>query len=413
MNPRHTIIRAALCGCALLFLVTFQAGPAQAEICWGKVCSGSICCGGHGTCVSFNTCVCDDGYEGKECGTPLFCGTTACDSTCGGHGVCGVATMPSLTGTASNGLTCTPSTGIKATCTGTTGLPASGGTMTFSLNEQWGTCTYVSSTECSWTYSFTTTGVGASCRCDDGYGGACCSFSATLAPAALDFGNVTGATDSASVPVTFTNPMLASALTLGTITLSGANSGDFSLGSGTCAAGGSVAAAGSCTVIVTFTPTAIGTRSATLTVTTVSPAATLTTSLTGTGTVSADSIVIDPNVSTTLYAGLAGAGIYKSTNGGTSWTAATTQPANTRIKAVVINKSDTAILYAATYGGGVFKSVNSGVDWAACGAQPANVNLKSLVMDGNGKLYAGTEAGVFVSSDGCSSWAAINTGLPN
>lgn len=411
-NNRCFTIRITMITALLLMLPLFSSS-ALAEICWGKVCSGSICCSGHGTCESFNNCVCDEGYIGKECGTPIFCGTLACDSTCGGHGVCGVAArMPSLTGTASNGLTCTATYGIAATCTGTTGLPAYGESVTFILNDQSGTCTYVSSTECSWTYSFITTGDGASCRCDDGYGGACCTFAATLAPAALDFGNVTGATDSASVPVTLTNPMMASALTLGTITLSGANSGDFSLGSGTCAAGGSVAAAGTCTVIVTFTPTAIGTRSATLTVTTVSPAVTLTTSLTGTGTVSADSIVVDPNVSTTLYAGLAGAGIYKSTNGGTSWTAATTQPSNTRIKAVVINKSDTAILYAATYGGGVFKSTNSGLDWTACGAQPANVKLKSLVMDGNGKLLAGTEAGVFLSADGCASWVAMNAGLP-
>jgi len=33
-------------------------------------------------------------------------------------------------------------------------------------------------------------------------------------------------------------------------------------------------------------------------------------------------------------------------------------------------------------------------------------------MDAAGKLYAGSEAGVFVSSDGCASWAAMSAGLP-
>jgi hypothetical protein len=138
----------------------------------------------------------------------------------------------------------------------------------------------------------------------------------------------------------------------------------------------------------------------------------MTVSLTGTGIISTDSIVIDPVTSTTLYAGLNGAGVYKSVNSGTTWTAATTQPSDTRIKALVINKSDTTKLYVATYGGGVYKSVDSGVTWAACATNPTNLNVVSLVIDGNGKLYAGTEAGVFVSADACATWTAMNTGLP-
>ena len=124
------------------------------------------------------------------------------------------------------------------------------------------------------------------------------------------------------------------------------------------------------------------------------------------------SIVIDPATPATLYSGLDGAGVYKSTDSGANWTAATTQPANTRIKALVIQPGDSAALFAATYGGGAFKSADSGVNWSACAAQPANLNLLSLTMDAAGKLYAGSEAGVFVSSDGCASWTEINTGLP-
>lgn len=419
MNPRRAFIIIAL----LLMLPLFSSS-ALAEICWGKVCTGSVCCSGHGTCVSFNNCVCDEGYEGKECGTPTFCGTLACDTSCSGHGVCSVATIPSFTGTgittsggATSSVTCTTTEGDSryASCTGA-GVPTSSGTyVTCTLNGASGKCTYSNSTTCLWVYDFTAFGEDGRCRCEDGYGGACCgTLAATLVPAALDFGNVgVGATGRASTPVTFTNPLPASALSLDTIALSGVNSGDFSLGSGSCAAAGSVAAAGTCTVIVTFTPTAVGTRNATLTVTTASPAVTLTTSLTGVGTISADSIVVDPAVSTTLYAGLAGAGIYKSTNGGTSWTAATTQPTNTRIKAVVIDKNDTATLYAATYGNGVFKSINSGVDWAACAnTNLTNPNILSLTIDAGGRLLAGTEAGVFASTDNCATWTALSSGLP-
>ena len=124
-------------------------------------------------------------------------------------------------------------------------------------------------------------------------------------------------------------------------------------------------------------------------------------------------IVIDPADVAKLYAGLDGAGVFKSIDNGATWTAAATQPANKRIKALAINKSDSTKLYAATYGGGVFKSVNSGADWSACAnTNLTNLNIVSLTIDTTGKLYAGTEAGVFVSADACGTWTAMNSGLP-
>jgi hypothetical protein len=113
---------------------------------------------------------------------------------------------------------------------------------------------------------------------------------------------------------------------------------------------------------------------------------------------------------TALYAGISGSGIYKTADSGATWTAATSQPGNNAIRALVAKNAN---LYAATYGGGVYKSGNSGVDWnVPCGSQPANKILVSLVIDGNGTLYAGSEAGVFVSADGCGSWTVMNNGLP-
>lgn len=143
--------------------------------------------------------------------------------------------------------------------------------------------------------------------------------------------------------------------------------------------------------------------------------------------ISAGSIVIDPVTPTTLYAGLDGAGVYKSSNGGGTWTPATSQPANPRVKALLIKPGDRATLFAATYGGGVYVSTNSsgdpantGLTWGICkdggdveNSGLANLNVVSLTSDATGKLYAGTEGGVFVSSDGCATWTAMNSGLPN
>ncbi len=132
-------------------------------------------------------------------------------------------------------------------------------------------------------------------------------------------------------------------------------------------------------------------------------------------------IVIDPVTPTTLYAGLDDGGVYKSINSGGTWNVATTPPTNTRVKALVIKPGNSTKLYAATYGGGVFKSINNsgdpannGMDWGACGnTDLTNLNVVSLTIDANGKLYAGTEAGVFTSSDNCDNWTEMNNGLPN
>jgi hypothetical protein len=129
-------------------------------------------------------------------------------------------------------------------------------------------------------------------------------------------------------------------------------------------------------------------------------------------TIAATSIVIDPATPSNIYVGVDGQGVYRTTTSGSAWTAATTQPANKNIRALVINPVTHSMLFAGTYGGGVNRSTNSGVDWGPCGNTGlANLNVLSLVSDSSGKLYAGTEAGVYTSPD-CDSWTALNSGLP-
>lgn len=124
-------------------------------------------------------------------------------------------------------------------------------------------------------------------------------------------------------------------------------------------------------------------------------------------------LAVDAAQPAVLYAGLDGNGIYKSSDGGTSWQAATGQPGNTAIRAVRVKPGASGTLFAASYGGGAWKSGDGGVTWSACATQPANLNLRTLAIDAAGKLYAGSEAGVFASTNDCSSWTAMNAGLPN
>ncbi|WP_037908913.1 choice-of-anchor D domain-containing protein [Actinacidiphila yeochonensis] len=107
----------------------------------------------------------------------------------------------------------------------------------------------------------------------------------TATPGALDFGSVASGSASAAKAVTVSNPT-GSAAAVSSITATG----DFTQTS-TC--GSSIAANGSCTVNVTFKPTATGARTGTLTVN--AGGTTSTVALTGTGTAPGPVLSADPS----------------------------------------------------------------------------------------------------------------------
>lgn len=74
-----------------------------------------------------------------------------------------------------------------------------------------------------------------------------------------------------------------------------------------------------------------------------------------------NSLAIDPADSQIVYAGTLGGGVFKTTNGGTSWKPVNTGLANTDIRSLAIDPTDTRIVYAGAYSGGVFKTTNGGV----------------------------------------------------
>lgn len=123
-------------------------------------------------------------------------------------------------------------------------------------------------------------------------------------------------------------------------------------------------------------------------------------------------LAVDPADVGVLHAGVGGVGIFRSANGGATWSAAATQPTHTDLRALLVKPGASTIVFAASYGAGAFKSSDGGVTWVACTSQPTNLNLLSLAMDASGKLYAGTQAGVFVSTNDCATWASQSGGMP-
>jgi hypothetical protein len=109
----------------------------------------------------------------------------------------------------------------------------------------------------------------------------------SISPSTLNFSNQSVGSTSAAQTLTLNNTGNAT-LTISGTQVIGANAGDFSQAN-TC--GSSVAAGGSCTISVTFTPTAPAARSASLTLTDNATSSPQTVNLTGTGTGPLASIV--------------------------------------------------------------------------------------------------------------------------
>ena len=119
--------------------------------------------------------------------------------------------------------------------------------------------------------------------------GTAASGTVTASPASLAFGSVTVGSSSSSMQETLTNGS-ASAVSISSIAVSGADAADFTLSSNSC--GTSLAASASCTVTVIFKPTAAGSRTATLTFTDSAGNSPQTVALSGTGTTASGSVTV-------------------------------------------------------------------------------------------------------------------------
>jgi len=106
------------------------------------------------------------------------------------------------------------------------------------------------------------------------------AFVVSLSPASLSFGSVGQGVTSASQTATLTNTGPA-AVTITSVALTGANASDFAISNNSC--GASLLTGSNCVVSVTFTPLALGARTASLTFTTNASSSPDNTTLSGTG----------------------------------------------------------------------------------------------------------------------------------
>ena len=132
----------------------------------------------------------------------------------------------------------------------------------------------------------------------------------------------------------------------------------------------------------------------------------------------------DPN---TYYFGAVSGGIFKSTNGGMTWTPVFDHESTSSIGAIAVADSDHNILYAGTgeaclrgnisYGDGVYKSTDAGRSWTNVGLKDSR-HIGAVIIDPRNPdvvLVAAlghawgpnTERGVFRTADGGKTWQKV------
>lgn len=140
------------------------------------------------------------------------------------------------------------------------------------------------------------------------------------------------------------------------------------------------------------------------------------------------SMAFDPTNSNIIYAGSVSGGIWKTTDGGTSWTSTSDFASNLVIGSIVIDPTNSNILYAGTGEGyfnadalqgiGVLKSTDGGANWAVLNnfatpnAQFGYFFITKLLIrpDNVNVLYAGMLGGIWKTTNAGTSWTKLNVG---
>ena len=120
-------------------------------------------------------------------------------------------------------------------------------------------------------------------------------------------------------------------------------------------------------------------------------------------------LAIDPITPQTIYAGTTG-GVFKSVNGGASWSASSVGLTSTSVKSLAIDPTTPQTIYAGT-SGGLFKSLNGGASWSVA-YTGAKTDVLTIAVDPSDPqvIYAGINGGALVKSiDGGASWNILNT----
>jgi photosystem II stability/assembly factor-like uncharacterized protein len=136
-------------------------------------------------------------------------------------------------------------------------------------------------------------------------------------------------------------------------------------------------------------------------------------------------LIVDPDDLTqrTWYAGSVSGGIWKTTNGGTTWEWLTPDFPNLATTVLVMAESNHNIIYAGTgegfgsfeqvRGHGIFKSINRGATWQFLSSTSEMQEINRIVINPTNAnlVVAASNSGIYHSQDGGISWTKVYNGL--
>jgi hypothetical protein len=136
-------------------------------------------------------------------------------------------------------------------------------------------------------------------------------------------------------------------------------------------------------------------------------------------------LLVHPTAHATMFAGSVSGGIWKTINGGASWAPIDDFMANLAVTSMVFHPTNPQIMYAATgegfsnadaiRGAGIFRSLNGGTTWSQLPSTnvPAFYYVLRLAISRDARvLLAGTTAGLHRSTDAGGTWTRILSAPP-
>jgi PKD repeat protein len=129
-------------------------------------------------------------------------------------------------------------------------------------------------------------------------------------------------------------------------------------------------------------------------------------------------IAVAPSNTSYIYAA-SGSSIYRTTNGGTTWTKINSNLPVPSITYIAINNTNPDNVWV-TYSGfssgnKVFKTTDGGASWTNVSGSLPNLPVNCIVYQNGGGdgLYIGTDIGVYYTNNTLTDWKHFSSGLPN
>jgi photosystem II stability/assembly factor-like uncharacterized protein len=130
-------------------------------------------------------------------------------------------------------------------------------------------------------------------------------------------------------------------------------------------------------------------------------------------------LLIDPRNPHTMYAAAAAGGVWKSTDGAVTWKPLSDLTPNLAVNSLAMDPANSNVLYAGTgegyfnidsvRGAGIFKTTDGGATWTQLAATAGfyYVNDVKVSSRNSNRVYASTDSGIFRSLDRGATWSQV------